>query len=371
MPLQRARSGSSPTIAEVAAEAGVGKATAARTLGNYGAVSAEARARVLAAAEKLRYRPNSIARSMTTGVTHTIGVIVADVGNPFFAGVMRGIADACDAVGYSVIVLSTDETLTKEQSAVGLLIDKQVDAIILASAAVRPDETAHILEASSREIPVVLIDRKVRGLDLDAVVIDNRNAACHAVERLIDAGHRRIAFAWGPSFRGGTMERGLLATTVDESLWSQSERLMGYADALAAAGIAFDPLLVTNCTHNEEATVGAVEAMLRSTDPPTAVLTTETDATVGALRAIRAAGLTLAEDVSVIGFDDTSWASVMHPPLTMIAQPMLELGRAAARHAFARIGGDRGDSVVETIPTTMIERESVAPPVRVSAADVR
>ena len=123
MPLQRARSGSSPTIAEVAAEAGVGKATAARTLGNYGAVSAEARARVLAAAEKLRYRPNSIARSMTTGVTHTIGVIVADVGNPFFAGVMRGIADACDAVGYSVIVLSTDETLTKEQSAVGLLIE--------------------------------------------------------------------------------------------------------------------------------------------------------------------------------------------------------------------------------------------------------
>ena len=143
-------------------------------------------------------------------------------------------------------------------------------------------------------------------------------------------------------------------------------------DALDEAGIPFDPELVTHCEHNEEVTVGAVGEMLALPDPATAVLTTETDAMVGTLRAIRAAGLAHPRDVSVIGFDDSSWASVMEPPLTMIAQPMLELGRAAAQHAFARIAGDDGDVVVESIPTTFIPRESVAAArTPVSAADAR
>ncbi len=360
MPGQRSRSVSSPTVAEVAAEAGVGKATAARTLGNYGAVSPAARARVLAAAEKLGYRPNSLARSMTTGITQTIGVIVADVGNPFFAGVMRGIADACEATDYTAIVMSTDEKLATERAAVGVLIDKQVDALIIASAALRPNETTHILEAMSRRIPVVLIDRKVRGLDLDAVVIDNRESARDAVRQFIEFGHRRIAFVWGPALRDALPDRRRLLVSGENWLWSETERLRGYVDALDEAGIPLDPALVSTCAHNEEATVGAVGEMLGMPDPPTAVLTTETDAMVGTLRAIRAAGLRHPRDISVIGFDDSSWASVIEPPLTMIAQPMLELGRAAAQHAFARISGDDGDAVIETIPSTFVSRASVA-----------
>ncbi|MFT4221300.1 MAG: LacI family DNA-binding transcriptional regulator [Microbacterium sp.] len=349
-------------MAEVAAEAGVGKATAARTLGNYGAVSPQARARVLAAAEKLRYRPNSLARSMTTGITRTIGVVVADAGNPFFAGVMRGVADACDDTDYTAIVLSTDEKVAQEQAAVGVLIDKQVDAIILASAALRPNETAHILEAMSRKIPIVLVDRRVGGLDLDAVVIDNREAARDAVRSFIELGHRRIAFAWGPPLRERAPDRRGLLDAAGYWLWSQAERLRGYVDALDEAGIPVDPMLVTHCDHSEEATVGAVDAVLALESPPTAILTSETDALVGTLRALRAAGVRQPHDISVIGFDDSSWASVIEPPLTMIAQPMLELGRAAARHAFARISGDDGSTVVETIPTTLVSRASVAPP---------
>ncbi|WP_336629725.1 MULTISPECIES: LacI family DNA-binding transcriptional regulator [unclassified Microbacterium] len=359
---ERSRPSTSPTIAEVAAEAGVGKATAARTLGNYGAVSPQARARVLAAAEKLRYRPNSLARSMTTGVTHTLGVIVADISNPFFAGVIRGIEDACDATEYTAIVLSADEKVGREQAALGVLMDKQVDAIILASAALLPRETTHILEAMSRRIPIVLIDRMVPGLDLDAVVIDNREAARSAVRDFIQAGHRRIGFVWGPALRRRPLNREQLLAAADTWLWSEAERLRGYVDALDEAGIGIDPLLVTRSDHNEESTVSAVGAMLAITDPPTALLTTETDAMVGALRAIRQRGLQHPRDVSLIGFDDSSWASVMGPPLTMIAQPMVELGRAAAQHAFARIGGDDGERVVQTIPTTLISRSSVAAP---------
>ncbi len=362
MPSHRPRVASSPTIAEVATEAGVAKATAARTLGNYGAVSPEARARVLAAAEKLRYRPNSLARSMTTGITQTIGVIVADISNPFFAGVIRGIADACDATDYTAIVLSADEKLAKERAALGVLMDKQVDAVILASAAVLPHDTSHILEAMSRKIPIVLIDRKVRGLDLDAVVINNRESARDAVRRFIELGHRRIAFLWGPALRERLQDRQGLVAAAENWLWSEAERLLGYLDALEEKHIPFDPALVSRCEHNEEATVGAFSEMLALPIPPTAVLTTETDAMVGTLRAIRAAGRRFPSDISAIGFDDSSWASVMEPPLTMIAQPMLELGRSAAQHAFARIAGDDGATVVEKIPTSFVSRASVAAP---------
>lgn len=359
---QRARPASSPTIAEVAAAAGVGKATAARTLGNYGAVSPEARRRVLEAAERLRYRPNSLARSMTTGITQTIGVIVADIGNPFFAGVVRGIADACDEVGYSAIVLSADETLAKERAAMGVLMDKQVDAIILASTAKLPHETTHILEGMSRRIPIVLVDRKVRGLLLDTVVINNRESARDATREFIRLGHTRIAFVWGPEWPDGLPEADAVFSRADEWLWSEAERFRGYADALEEAGIPLDLALVSNCERKEAVTVEAVGAMLDLPHPPTAILATETEAMVGTLRALQRAGLEQPRDVSVIGFDDSSWASVVHPPLTMIAQPMLALGRAAAAHAFSRIGGAQDSETVETIPTTLIARASVSSP---------
>lgn len=360
MPADRSRSVSSPTIAEVAAEAGVGKATAARTLGNYGSVSQAARARVLAAAEELRYRPNSLARSMTTGITQTLGVIVADIGNPFFAGVIRGIADACDAADYTAIVLSTDEKLAAERSAMGVLMDKQVDGIIVASAAVRPDEVEHITEAINRGIPVVLLDRMVKGLDCDAVVIDNRESARNAVRHFIENGHRSIAFVWGPHSDKALTTREQIATVADQSLWSEAERLRGYLDALDEAGIDVDGQVISHCAHNEAEAVLAVADMLALPDRPTALLATETDALVGALRAIRERDLVYPDDISLIGFDDSSWANVMDPPLTMIAQPMLQLGKDAAQRVFALIDGVEAEAVIDTIPTRFIPRGSVS-----------
>jgi LacI family transcriptional regulator len=356
------RINSSPTVAEVAAEAGVGKATAARTLGNYGSVSPGARARVLAAAEKLRYRPNNLARSMTTGITHTLGVIVADISNPFFAGVIRGIEYACADAGYTAIVLSTDENLPSERLALGVLMDKKVDGMIVASAAVDPDQIDHLTEATERAIPMVLLDRTVKGLELDAVIIDNRESARNAVRDFIEHGHRRIAFVWGPTTNGGWDTRKQLEAVMGSTLWSDSERLRGYLEALDEAGIPFDAHLISDCIRTEEETVEAVSRMLGMDDAPTALLATETDALVGSLRAIRQRGLRYPEDISLIGFDDSSWAGVMDPPLTMIAQPMLELGREAAQRVFALIDGDEGVPVVNTLPARLIVRGSVAEP---------
>ncbi|MGI5282318.1 LacI family DNA-binding transcriptional regulator [Nonomuraea polychroma] len=360
MPAERGQAG--PTISEVAAEAGVGRATAARTLGGYGYVSPELRARVLAAAEKLGYRANALARSMSTGVTHTLGVIVADIGNPFFAGLLRGISDTSRARGFDVIVLSTYEDLQEEIAATNVLIDKRVDGVIVASAALQRNQVAHIKSAMDRGIPVVLVDRAVAALDLDAVVIDNRDAAREAVEGLVAAGHRRIGFVWGPPVAEPPSTRRELVAAASRNLWTDGERLRGYLDALDDAHIPFDPELVMVGPKTEARVVREVGRMLELPDRVTAVFCTETDGMTGTLRALRAAGLSYPDDVSLIGFDDNAWAAVMEPPLTMIEQPVHELGAKAADVLLGILAGAEPAREMHTLRSRLIQRASVAPP---------
>ncbi|MBO4270464.1 LacI family DNA-binding transcriptional regulator [Microbispora triticiradicis] len=362
MPTDRGQAAGRPTISEVAAEAGVGRATAARTLGGYGHVSPELRKRVLAAADKLGYRANALARSMSTGVSHTIGVIVADIGNPFFAGVVRGICDASRAGGFDTIVLSTYEDLDEEIAATNVLIDKRVDGMIIASAAVGGRDVGHIKEALNRGVPVVLVDRAVPSLDLDAVVIDNRDAAREAVERLIAAGHRRIGFVWGPPMERPPATRRELLEAASRNLWTDGERLRGYLDALDDARIPFDPGLVMVGRKVEERVTEEVARMLALPDRITALFCTETEAVTGALRALRAAGLAYPRDVALIGFDDSAWAAVMDPPLTMIEQPVHDLGAKAAQVLLDGIRGAEPVRETHTLRSRLVERASVAPP---------
>ncbi len=351
-----------PTISEVAAEAGVGRSTAARTLGGYGYVSPELRERVLAAAERIGYRANALARSMSTGVSHTIGVIVADIANPFFGGVVRGISDAAHARGFDTLVISTYEDLTEEVAATNVLIDKRVDGIIVASSALDAGSAGHLEQPRDHGIPVVLVDRAVPGLDLDAVVIDNRAAARDAVERLIAAGHRRIGFVWGPPVDTRPRRRREMVDLAARNLWTDGERLQGYLDALDDEGIVFDADLVMVGAKTEDNARDEVRRMLALDNPPTALFCTETDALTGSLRALREAGCRVPADVSLIGFDDSSWAAVMEPPLTMIEQPMLALGTRAAEVLFAAISGEPGAPGLHTLETRFIERESVGSP---------
>ncbi|MEV8308798.1 LacI family DNA-binding transcriptional regulator [Streptomyces flavidovirens] len=362
MPADRGRTSGPPTISEVAAEAGVGRATAARTLGGYGYVSPELKERVLAAAEKLGYRANALARSMSTGVSHTLGVIVADIGNPFFAGVVRGICDTSRARGFDTIVLSTYENLDEEVAATNVLIDKRVDGVIIASAAVGRGEVAHIRTALDRGIPVVLVDRAIGALDLDAVVINNRDAAREAVEVLIAAGHRRIGFVWGPPVTKVPRTRRELLAAASRNLWTDGERLRGYLDALDDAHIPFDPELVMVGPKTEERATEEVVRMLTLPRRITALFCTETDAVTGALRAVRQEKLSYPRDLSLIGFDDSAWAAVMDPPLTMIEQPVHQLGAKAAEVLLDPLEGAEPRREMHTLHTRLILRSSVAPP---------
>ena len=355
---------SAPTISEVAAAAGVGRATAARTLGGYGYVSAEMRDRVLAAADALGYRTNQLARSVSTGVSHTIGVVVADISNPFFGGVALGISEVASARGFDALVLSTAEHLEEEINAVNVLVDKRVDGIILSSAACAADSTAHLQLPNEQGIPLVLLDRLIPGLDLDAVVIDNRAAARHATTELIAAGHSRIGFIWGPPVPDRIEYRRELVEAAGRNLWSDGERLTGYLDALDDAAI---PLDLDHIMFGEKTEMRAYESvtrMLALDAAPTAFFCTETDALTGTLHALRDAGLAIPSQVSIVGFDDSSWAAVMNPPLTMVRQPMLELGRQAAELLLSRIDSGAGDAeppMQRELETEFIERESVAP----------
>lgn len=356
---------SAPTISEVAAAAGVGRATAARTLGGYGYVSAEMRDRVLAAAERLGYRTNQLARSVSTGVSHTIGVVVADISNPFFGGVALGVSEVASARGFDALVLSTAEHLDEEIAAVNVLVDKRVDGIILSSAACAPDSTEHLQLPREQGIPLVLLDRLIPGLDLDAVVIDNRSAARAATNELIAAGHTRIGFVWGPPVEGRIGFRRELVDAAARNLWSDGERLTGYLDALDDAGLPLDLDHIMLGPKTEAHAYEEATRMLALENAPTAFFCTETDALTGTLHALRDAGLSIPDRVSIVGFDDSSWAAVMNPPLSMVRQPMLELGRQAAELLLTRIDAgpdDRSGPMRRELGTEFFRRGSVAAP---------
>ncbi|OUM43474.1 LacI family DNA-binding transcriptional regulator [Arthrobacter sedimenti] len=350
---------SQPTISEVALAAGVGRATAARTLGNYGSVSSDARAKVLAAAEALGYRTNALARSISTGVSKTVGVIVGDIGNPYFSGVLRGITDTIKARGYDSIILSTDENLHNEIDATSVLSDKQVDGVILASAAIGAADIRHIDSLIRRRTPVVLLDRVVPGLDVDSIVINNRAIAKKAVQNLLALGHRRIGYIWGPTRSPSDNSREGLDESIARTLWSDRERIKGYLEALDENGVGVDPLLISSTEKTETMAAHAFELLMALPEPPTAILAAESPAMIGVLHGIRRTGLTYPAGISLIGFDDTSWSEVLEPPLTMVRQPLLALGNTAAERLMLRIGGFDGPGQIHTLPAEIISRGSI------------
>ena len=241
-------------------------------------------------------------------------------------------------------------------------MDKQVDGIALAPAAGRSASLPHLDIVAKREIPLVLLDRLVDTVDADAVVINNRESSRQAVMSLIEKGHTRIAFVWGPVTNEPAAGADDLRRILDHALWSDGERLLGYLEALELAGIPFDTSLVTHVLKNESQATRAVLGMLSLSDPPTAIFATETDALTGSLRALRQRGLRCPEDVSLIGFDDSSWASVMTPPMSVVAQPMHQLGELTAECLLARVAGSEEPVATHVLEADLIERDSVAPP---------
>jgi LacI family transcriptional regulator len=331
------RRAASPSLIDVARAAGVSTATAGRALGGYGQVRAGTRERVLVAAIELGYRTNGLARSMITGSTHTIGVVVTDVANPFFATALRGITDVAQPAGFEVLLANTAGSLTAEQRALTVMSEKRVDGMIVAAA--QPSHGAHLKQAIDLGVPIVLLDRQVAGVaDADSVTIDNEHAASEAVAHLIELGHRRIGVV---TEAGDRLARVRGAGNRRKGLFPSAVRLRGYLNALNTAGLEIDEGLIGPARYDRDSAYDATMRLLAMADPPTAVLCTDNVLASGAFRAAQDRPLHMPDQLSLIGFDDEPWTTLVRPAMTIVEQPTYDLGTLAGRRLLDRITGGR------------------------------
>jgi DNA-binding LacI/PurR family transcriptional regulator len=327
------------TIKEVAEKAGVSTSTVSRVVGNYGYVSKKARRRILAAIRELGYKPNATARSMVTKSTRTIGLVITDIINPFFAQLARAIEEVTWQNGYTLILANTDENLEHERAVVNTLQEKRVDGLILVPASSNP--APHLKDLIQDGTSLVLLDRNVRDCAVDVVMVDNENGAYQAVKHLIENGYRRIA---------------MIADNLE--ITTNAERIAGYYRALKEAGIEADEDLVRSCRYTQQSAQTLVTEMLKSPQPPTALFTANNFMTMGAVHAIQEAGLSIPVDIGLVGFDDVNWTEPYSTSLTVVTQPVYDMGKVAGQRLLARMKGDASSPQEIRLKTRFIIRQS-------------
>jgi LacI family transcriptional regulator len=309
-----------PTIHEVARAAGVSVATVSRVVNNASnRVRPDTRARVMTAVARLRYQPNLVARGLRKRVTRTIGLIVPDISNPFFPAIARGIEDVASRAGMGVLLCNTYEDLSKERAYLSLLDNRMVDGLIFATVGAN---TAHLRMLRRRGVPVVLVARAPGGVGIDAVLVDNRRGARDATSHLISLGHSDIAFIGGPA-----------------SLPVATERRAGYEDAMTAAGMPVSPALVCDGRFRADGGAAAVAALVERRVAFSAIVAANDLMAIGAMEELRRHGRRLPRDVAIVGFDDITFASLVEPRLTTVAQPKYRMGCLAMERLLDLLGG--------------------------------
>lgn len=331
-----------PTMRDVAALAGVAVKTVSRVINEVPTVDPGLAGRVHAAADKLGYRPNLAASNLRSGRTDTIGLLLEDVSNPFSAAVHRAIEDYVRDRGILLLTASLDEDPTRERQLVSRLIDRRVDGLIVVPTA---EDHRYIVAEQGHGTSVVFLDRQPRPLVADAVVTNNRDAACHAVTQLVAGGHRRVAYLGDA-----------------QSITTAADRYRGYLDAHAKRRLRPLPTLTRHGLRTVDAARNAALELLAARHPPDAFFTSQNLVTIGTVQALHHTGRQ--HDIALIGFDDVPFAETFHPGITVIAQDTAGIGRAAAERVLARIGGDRSPAKLYIVDSIFIPRGSgeIPPP---------
>lgn len=324
------------SISSVAQHAGVSIATVSRVLNGTKAVNADTRARVEAAVSALGYRANALARSLIRGETRLLLVLVPDFANPFFAEIVKGVESVTRRGGYGLVVADASETMTRSSACLDSLYNRLADGVISLArfADLKP------LLADIPDLPWVACSECVDDPEVPSVSIDHRQAAIDAVQYLINRGHRRIA----------------LLSANEDYLWARQRR-EGYEFALARAGIERDPQLIRVARGTDFVDgMDAAGTLLALEAAPTALFAVADTLAIGAIKAFRRVGRRVPEDIAVIGFDDIPVARLFEPELTTIAQPVRELGAAAAELLLKRLAGGPAES--RTLQHALIVRAS-------------
>jgi DNA-binding LacI/PurR family transcriptional regulator len=332
-------------IHEVAKRAKVSIATVSRTLNNPSTVDPKTAARVLKAVEELRYHPDIYARSLVSGRSRILGLIVSDITNPFFPELVRGFEDVAVQHGYEIMVSSTDYNSARMAVCVRRLLERKVEGVaIMTSEMDRP----LIDQLERRKVPTVFLDVGSVHALISNIQVDYAAGINQAVEHLLALGHRRIGFISGPL-----------------TLKSASIRRTAFLECLTRKGILEDEDLVTEGDHMIDGGLAAMSRLLDLPNPPTAVLTSNDLTAIGALRAVHRKGLNVPKDVSVIGFDDIHFAEFTEPPLTTVALSRRELAEKAIFALLRHIEptpGQPGHGAEYTITPTLVIRQSTCAP---------
>lgn len=328
------------TIKDVAKTAGVSRQTVSRAINDKGEISPETKERVLAAVEKLGYRPNRLAQSMITRQSMTIGLVVPDITNLFFPEVARGVQDAGRENGYNILLCNTDDDPEEEIINLRSLQDHQVDGIIIVSSLADEENLAKFADGFA---PIVLFNRAFSHPNVSLIMTDNKRGGYLATEHLISLGHRRI---------------GMIAPHSSQE--SKAKRVQGYQEALRAVGIEPDPDLIVREANTLHGGYQGMKKLLSENPEITAIFTYNDLLALGAMRACWDAGRRIPEDIAIIGFDDISLASMVTPSLSSIHVDKYELGRLSLMRLLSVLSHSENALEPLSLSLDLVVRESTA-----------
>lgn len=328
------------TIKDVAQHAQVSVTTVSHVINGTRFVSEAARERVQQAIAALNYVPSALARSLKSSRTHTVGMMIPNNSNPYFAEIIRGIEDTCFEAGFNVILCNSDDDPHKQSQYVRVLSEKQVDGLIVLSSGGDPELIATLRSAG---MPQVVVDREIDDLTVDLVEVNHELGGYLATRHLLELGHRRIACIAGP-----------------QALSPARQRVQGYHRALTEAGLRVDDKLLRSTDFTSAGGHAAMASLLKMRQRPSAVFASNDLMAIGAVCAAAEAGLRIPEDLSVVGFDDIALAAYSNPPLTTIAQPKHQTGTLAARLLLERIAQRDKPLHREILQPTLCLRRSTA-----------
>jgi LacI family transcriptional regulator len=330
------------TIYEVSELAGVSLATVSRVMNDSGRVSDKTREKVLAAMRELDYRPNTVAQSLASHRSDCVGVLVSEVYGPIFGSMLSGIEDELSRAGKFVIFATGHNDADKEREAIRFLISRNCDALILHVEALSDD---YLLEQKDGELPFVIMNRVVPGLEANCIALDNERGGYDATKMLLDMGHRKIAYISGPP------------------AWGDAKaRLAGHKRALKERGQRFDERLLVEGDYQEITGSNAMTQLLQLGIPFTAVVCGNDDMAAGAMDMIRSRGMSIPDDMSIVGFDNAPLSRYVYPKLSTVNYPVSEMGRMAAHWVLQNAYDDNGVEIQHVFKPRLIERASARPP---------
>jgi DNA-binding LacI/PurR family transcriptional regulator len=330
------------TLHDLAHELNLSIATISRALSRPEDVAPPTRQRVLAAVHRHGYIPNGTRRSLRTQQTRTIGIVISDIRNLFFAAAVKAIEDEARTNGYTVLICNADEDSAKEEAALQLLLERKVSGVINCSTGANLD----LLRAFQKSGAVLVdLDRESGLKNVDTVVVDNRRGAELATQHLIELGHLDIATIGGP-----------------QHLSNARGRLTGFEDALRAHGIRVKKGYLQFGDFLQPSGYQCAQKLFSLRDPPSALFVANMEMAAGVIAFVRDHGITIPDQISIVGFDDSFWARYMEPPLTVIAQPTEKMGKCTMELLLARLRGGKPAETLIFTPELIVRRSASPPP---------